>query len=469
MESAWNLDGKKSPVMNIPRFGTDGVRGVANAELTPEVVTALGRAAARVLGAHAVGTARVTFLVGADTRQSGPLMLAALSAGLMAEGCDVIDLGVLPTPAVALASAQRGLPAAMISASHNPFQDNGIKFFQVGGRKLDDAIESQIDAIYIGLLDGSGGSRSASVGAAVGTLVTDDGAAAAAFAEAMRASLQGRRLDGLKVVLDTANGALSAMAGPIVSSLGASVVVLHDSPNGVNINEGCGSTHLQSLQAAVVQHGAHLGLGFDGDADRCLAVDAHGVIVDGDQIMAMLAVDLHSSGRLVDDTVVVTVMTNLGFKLAMAERGVNVVETKVGDRYVLEALEAGSFTLGGEQSGHVIFTDVASTGDGLLTGLLVMDLMSRSGRSLADLGSIMERLPQVLRNVKGVDRSKLDGAAGLWSEVAAVETELAGRGRVLIRPSGTEALVRVMVEAPTAELAESATARLCAVVERELA
>jgi phosphoglucosamine mutase len=455
--------------MNIPRFGTDGVRGVANAELSPEVVTALGRAAARVLGVHAAGTARVTFLVGADTRQSGPLMLAALSAGLMAEGCDVIDLGVLPTPAVALASAQRGLPAAMISASHNPFQDNGIKFFQVGGRKLDDAIESQIDAIYIGLLDGSGGSRSASVGGAVGTLVTDDGVAASAFAEAMRASLQGRRLDGINVVVDTANGALSSMAGPIVSSLGASVTVLHNSPNGININEGCGSTHLQSLQAAVVQHGAHLGLGFDGDADRCLAVDADGVIVDGDQIMAMLAVDLHSSGRLVDDTVVVTVMTNLGFKLAMAERGVNVVETKVGDRYVLEALEAGSFTLGGEQSGHVIFTEVASTGDGLLTGLLVMDLMSRTGRTLADLGSMMERLPQVLRNVKGVDRSKLDGATALWAEVAAVESELAGRGRVLIRPSGTEALVRVMVEAPTAELAESATARLCAVVERELA
>jgi phosphoglucosamine mutase len=456
-------------MLNIPRFGTDGVRGVANTELTPEVVMALGRAAARVLGAHAGGTARVTFLVGADTRQSGPLMLAALSAGLMAEGCDVIDLGVLPTPAVALASAQRGFPAAMISASHNPFQDNGIKFFQVGGRKLDDATEHQIDAIYTGLLSSPVSEETAATGEGVGTMVTDEGAAVEAFGAAMRGSLGGRRLDGIKVVLDTANGALSAMAGIIVSSLGASVVVLHDSPNGVNINAGCGSTHLQSLQAAVVSNGAHLGLGFDGDADRCLAVDAAGEIVDGDQIMAMLADDLRASGRLVDDTVVVTVMTNLGFKLAMAERGVNVVETKVGDRYVLEALEAGKYTLGGEQSGHVIFTDVASTGDGLLTGLLVMDLMARSGRTLADLAAIMQRLPQVLRNIKGVDRSKLDGAAALWSEVAAVETELAGRGRVLIRPSGTEALVRVMVEAPTAELAESATARLCAVVERELA
>ncbi len=459
----------------IPRFGTDGVRGIANTELTPEVVTALGRAGARVLGAKIgakVGgsNGRVTFLVGADTRQSGPLMLSALSAGLMAEGVDVVDLGVLPTPAVALASAQRGLPAAMISASHNPFQDNGIKFFQAGGRKLDDATEAEIETIYSAFVRGEVPSNpSPKDGASVGTFVSDDGGAVTAFADALRASIQGRDLNGIKVVLDTANGALSSVARPIVASLGAEVIVLHDSPNGININDGCGSTHLQSLQAAVVTHDAHLGLGFDGDADRCLAVDANGVIVDGDQIMAMLAVDLHESGRLADNTVVVTVMTNLGFKLAMADKNVNVVETKVGDRYVLEALEAGNYTLGGEQSGHVIFTDVASTGDGLLTGLLVMDLMRRSGRTLADLGSVMQRLPQVLRNVKGVDRSKLDGAEGLWTEVAAVEAELAGRGRVLIRPSGTEALVRVMVEAPTAELAEAATARLCSVVERELA
>jgi phosphoglucosamine mutase len=457
--------------VEIPRFGTDGVRGVANTELTPEVVTALGRAAARVLAT----SGHSTFLVGSDTRQSGQLMFAALAAGLMAEGVTVVDLGVLPTPAVALASAQRRVPAAMISASHNPFQDNGIKFFQVGGRKLDDATEHEIDEIYTGLLSGTDlpALRSAGVvdGGAVGCVLLDHGLAVSAFATAMTAAFGGRRLEGLRVVLDTAHGALSAMAGPIVASLGAEVVVIHDAPNGMNINAGCGSTHLETLQAAVTAHSADLGLGFDGDADRCLAVDAGGEIIDGDQILAMLANDLRLAGRLVDDTVVVTVMSNLGFKIAMAEHGVNVVETKVGDRYVLEALEAGSFTLGGEQSGHVIFTDVASTGDGLLTGLLVMDLMHRTGRTLADLASIMRRLPQVLRNIRGVDRNGLDtpSAADLWAEVALVETELAGRGRVLIRPSGTEPMIRVMVEAETPELAEAATQRLCAIVERDLA
>ncbi len=451
---------------DIPRFGTDGVRGVANSELTPEVVMALGRAAARVLGRHDANEGPVTFLIGCDTRQSGPLMFAALAAGIMAEGANVVDLGVLPTPAVALASAQRRVPAAMISASHNPFQDNGIKFFQVGGRKLDDATEREIDAIYTGLLTGMD-TGVAVAGSGVGSQIADGAMATDAFATAMNDALSGRNLAGLKVVLDTANGALSTLAGPIVSSLGAEVVVLHNEPTGTNINEDCGSTHLQNLAAAVLEHGANLGLGFDGDADRCLAVDADGVIIDGDQIMAMLADDLRSTGRLVDDTVVVTVMTNLGFKLAMAERGVNVVETQVGDRYVLEALESGKFTLGGEQSGHVIFTDVSSTGDGLLTGLMVMDLMVRTGRSLADLASIMVRLPQILHNVRGVDRSKLEGASALWAEAAVVESELAGLGRVLIRPSGTEPMVRVMVEAPTTEMAQSATQRLVAIVERD--
>jgi phosphoglucosamine mutase len=448
----------------IPRFGTDGVRGVANTELTPEVVMALGRAAARVLAGG-------TFLVGRDTRRSGTQLLGALSAGLTAEGANVIDLGVLPTPAVALASADRLLPAAMISASHNPFQDNGVKFFSAGGRKLDDDIERQIDEIYgqiLGLTGAATVGKSTVVGKSVGWVHDEGSAAVESYESHVISAIDGRRLDGISVVVDTANGALSAIAGDVLSRLGATVTVLHNQPDGTNINEACGSTHLQSLQAEVVRVGADLGLGFDGDADRCLAVDASGAFIDGDQIMAMLALDLRERGHLKDDTVVVTVMTNLGFKLAMNEHGLRIEETKVGDRYVLEALERGQYSLGGEQSGHVIMTEFATTGDGLLTGVMVMDLMARSGRSLASLGAVMDRLPQVLRNVRGVNRSKLDGATALWDEVRHAETEMAGRGRVLIRPSGTEPLVRVMVEAPTAELAESVTARLCAVVEREL-
>jgi phosphoglucosamine mutase len=452
------------PRFGIPRFGTDGVRGRATVELTPEVVLALGRAAARVLPGG-------TFLVGRDPRRSGPQLLGALIAGLTAEGANVIDLGVLPTPAVALASADRALPAAMISASHNPFDDNGIKFFSAGGRKLDDAIEHQIDAIYGELLGLTGavtvGTSNVS-GGSVGW-VRDEGAlAVAAYCQHVAGAIEGRRLDGMSVVLDTANGALSAIAGDVLTQFGATVTVLHNQPDGININENCGSTHLQSLQAEVVRVGAMLGLGFDGDADRCLAVDAQGELIDGDQIMAMLALDLRDRGQLVDDTVVVTVMTNLGFKLAMQEQGLTIEETKVGDRYVLEALERGSYSLGGEQSGHVIMTTFATTGDGLLTGVMVMDLMARSGRSLASLAGVMDRLPQVLRNVRGVNRAKLDSATALWDEVRKAETEMAGRGRVLIRPSGTEPLVRVMVEAPTAELAESVTAHLCTVVQREL-
>lgn len=447
----------------VPRFGTDGVRGVANAQLSPEVVLALGRAAARVLG----GT---RFLVGRDTRRSGPLLFAALSAGLTAEGADVVDLGVLPTPGLAYESATLGLPGAMISASHNPYADNGVKFFSNEGRKLSDAVESSIEAEYRRLLGLTAAEHSglAPTGASVGT-ITDGEQARRNYAEAMIASLEGRTLDGLTVVLDCAHGAASEVAPEVVRALGAHVVVLHNQPDGLNINDHCGSTYPQLLQAAVTAHGAHLGLAFDGDADRCLAVDADGQMVDGDQIMAMCAVDLRQRGALAHNTVVVTVMTNLGFKLAMADAGIAVVQTNVGDRYVLEALEQGGFSLGGEQSGHIIFTARATTGDGLLSGLAVMDLLCRSGRTLADLASVMSRLPQVLRNVGGVKRSRLDGARRLWREVELVEAELAGRGRVLLRPSGTEDLVRVMVEAPTAEVAEAATDRLCRMVAVELA
>ena len=439
------------------------MRGLANAELTPELALALGRAASRVLGAEA-SHARVA--IGSDTRRSGPLLFGALSSGIAAEGLDVVDLGVVPTPAVALRAQRDNIVGAMISASHNPFEDNGIKFFAPGGRKLPDSVEAlielELDALIGGRADPLG-----RVGADVGR-VTADPSFLDSYVTHVVEALDGRRLGGLRVVLDTANGATAVAAPQVFRALGAHVIVLNDAPDGTNINADCGSTHPEALRAAVIAHGAQLGFAFDGDADRMLAVDASGALVDGDQILAMLAVDRRERGRLAEDTVVVTVMTNLGFRLAMADHGVTVVDTAVGDRYVLEAMLAGGFVLGGEQSGHVINADIATTGDGTLSAALVADLVVRSGRTLAEHASVMERLPQVLRNVKGVDRSALAGAEELWAEVRAVEAELSGRGRVLLRPSGTEALVRVMVEAPTADAAASAAARLCATVERVL-
>ena len=458
------------------RFGTDGVRGVANTQLTAELTLALGRAAARVLavqsGTDPSAPSRPMLFVGRDTRRSGALLAAALTAGLTAEGIDVVDLGVLPTPGVAYASARAGVPAAMISASHNPFEDNGIKFFSAGGRKLDDDIEARIEAELDRLLgltaDAAGSDHVVPAGALVGE-VRHSGMEVAAYEDALVAALDGRRLDGLRIVLDCANGAAADVAPAVFRRLGASVVVLHASPDGININHGCGSTHPDSLQAAVVAEAADMGFAFDGDADRMLAVDHTGSLVDGDQLIAMLALDMRDHGRLAHDTVVVTVMTNLGFKIAMRRVGIDVVETRVGDRYVLEAIEEGGHSLGGEQSGHLIFRDHATTGDGTLSGLLVADLVRRSGRPLDAHGAVMSRLPQILRNVRGVDRSRLERADALWAAVAAEEAMLGETGRVLLRPSGTEALVRVMVEAPTQELADSVCVRLCLAVERELA
>jgi phosphoglucosamine mutase len=432
------------------RFGTDGVRGVANAELTPELVLRLGRAAARVLDGS-------TFLVGRDTRVSGPLLHAALTAGLAAEGASVVDLGVLPTPGVAWLSAADGVPAAMISASHNAFADNGIKFFAAGGRKLPDDVEERLEAELDRPV------TSVPTGADVGR-VSLAGDAVARYCDALVGSLEGRRLDGLHVVVDCAHGAASDVAPAVLRRLGAEVEVIHAQPDGVNINAGCGSTHPESLQRSVVALGADAGLAFDGDADRVLAVDASGALVDGDQLIAICALDLRSRGRLKGDTVVVTVMTNLGFHLAMAEHGVRVEQTQVGDRYVLEALGRGGWSLGGEQSGHVIFSELATTGDGVLTGLQVLDVLRRSGRPLADLASVMTRLPQVLENVRVRDRGALESSAAVDAEIAAVEAELGDHGRVLIRPSGTEPLVRVMVEAPAADQAQAAADRLVAAV-----
>jgi phosphoglucosamine mutase len=449
------------------RFGTDGVRGVAGSELTPELVVGLGRAAARVL-ATPVGAARPALVIGRDTRWSGPWLQAALAAGLAAEGVDVIDLGVLPTPGVAAVAAARGVPAAVISASHNPYPDNGIKLFGAGGRKLSVAAEQQVEAELAALVGGRPASAPV-VGDRLGRLEVDLDARAWYCAQVVDA-LEGRRLDGTRVVVDCANGAAVSTAREILAAAGAAVVdALGVTPDGRNINAASGSTDPSALAESVVGHGADAGLAFDGDADRMIAVDGSGSIVDGDRLLGLFASDLRRRGRLAGDTVVVTVMTNLGFHLAMAEAGVAVHQTPVGDRNVLEALEGHGWSLGGEQSGHLIFRDLATTGDGVLSGLLLLDLMVRAGRPLADLAAaVMDRLPQVLRNVAVADRDALRGAAPVWAEVRAVEAELGDHGRVLLRQSGTEPLVRVMVEAPTESAALAAADRLVTVVTATL-
>ena len=448
------------------RFGTDGVRGVAGTELTPELVLALGRAAARVLCPVSATSRRI--VVARDSRRSGPLLEAAFAAGAAAEGVDVERLGVLPTPGLARVAAAEGVAAAMVSASHNPFADNGIKLFGPGGHKLEAAVEAALEAVLDEVLGTAAGGVGGLAGDRLGTIV-DREAAAAAYVDALVASFPPRALDGLVVVVDCANGAASAVAPAALSRLGAWVEVLADAPDGVNINAGCGSTHPEGLQAAVVAAGADVGLALDGDADRVLAVDATGALVDGDQLIALFADDLRSRGSLRKEAVAVTVMSNLGLRLALADRGIRVVETAVGDKHVLEALQAEDLALGGEQSGHIIFSDVAMTGDGTYTGLALVDLLARAGEPLHELaGRAMARLPQVLRNVTVADRDGLAAASDIWAAVAEVEAELGDRGRVLLRPSGTEPLVRVMVEAPTEAQAADAVDRLVAAVERSL-
>ena len=454
--------------MARPGFGTDGVRGVANVDLTPELAVALGRAAARVLRPPAV-------VVGRDTRRSGPMLQAALSAGMAAEAADVVDVGVLPTAGVAYCAERRGLPGAVVSASHNPFSDNGIKLFDATGVKLSPELEAAVEAELGRVLatgrrtSGDGPPPAGSpAGGDVGWLSSDPGAADG-YRRHLADALAGRRLDGLSVVVDCANGAASAVAPRVLADLGASVEAVFAEPDGTNINAGCGSTHPARLAEAVVAARADLGLAFDGDADRLVAVDHRGEVVDGDVLLAVFAVDLAARGALRGGGVVVTVMTNLGFRIAMAERGIAVVETPVGDRHVLAALDDEGFELGGEQSGHVVFRSRSTTGDGILTGLLLADTVVRSGRTLAELGAgLVERVPQVLVNVGVPDPGRLRGAAAVWDVVAEIEAELGSKGRVLLRSSGTEPLVRVMVEAPSAELAADAAARLRTVVEGAL-
>jgi phosphoglucosamine mutase len=432
------------------RFGTDGVRGVANVDLTPELALALGRAAARVLGRDR------TFVLARDTRRSGPMLEAVLAAGLAAEGAGVELAGILPTPGLAYLAQARNWPAAMISASHNPFFDNGIKFFAPGGRKLPDATEERIEAELDALVQGAAGAE----GRAEVGLVRRMDKPLEDYVAHLVASLEGRRLDGIRVAVDCGHGAAVEAAPEALARLGAKVELHNAEPDGININAGCGSTHPEGLQEAVLATGAQAGLAFDGDADRLIAVDERGRLVDGDHLLAIAALDLRARARLTGNTVVATVMANLGFRQAMAREGVEVIETQVGDRYVLEAMEEHGLTLGGEQSGHVIFADLANTGDGILSGLVLLDVVARTGRPLSELAGVVTKLPQVLRNVRVADRAGLPEAGGFWAEVRSVEAELGDAGRVLVRPSGTEPVVRIMVEAPTLDTAEGVVERL---------
>jgi phosphoglucosamine mutase len=447
-------------------FGTDGVRGVANADLTAELALGLSVAAAHVLAeAGTFEGHRPVAVVGRDPRASGEFLEAAIVAGLASAGVDVLRVGVLPTPAVAYLTGALGADlGVMLSASHNAMPDNGVKFLARGGHKLDDELEERIEAVYDEHRTGAPWDRP--TGSGVGR-VRDY---AEGFEEyvAHLGSVLPNRLDGLKIVLDEAHGAAAHVSPEAFTRAGATVVTIGADPDGLNINDGCGSTHLGLLKAAVLEHGADLGIAHDGDADRCLAVDAAGEEVDGDQILAVLALAMREAGKLRENTVVGTVMSNLGFKLAMEREGIELVQTAVGDRYVLEEMKAKGYALGGEQSGHVIILDHATTGDGTLTGLLLAARVAATGKPLSELAAVMTRLPQVLVNVRDVDKTRVSTSTELASAVAEAEAELGTTGRVLLRSSGTEPLVRVMVEAADIDHARSVAARLADVVKSAL-
>ena len=440
-------------------FGTDGVRGLANKTLTAPLAMKLGAAAATVLTSGAnPGKRRPTAIIGRDPRVSGEMLAAAMAAGMASKGVDVLRVGVLPTPAVAYLTDDYGADmGVMISASHNPMPDNGIKFFAAGGTKLDDTVEKEIEHALLHLEEGG------PTGTGIGRVIEEanDGLDRYLFHLAKAVP---SKIDGIRVVVDCANGAASEAAPLAYAAAGADVVAIHNSPNSYNINDGCGSTHIDVLQKAVLEHGADLGLAHDGDADRCLAVDSEGNVIDGDQIMAVLAVAMKEQGLLHHNTLVATVMSNLGLKLAMQDNGIDLRTTKVGDRYVLADLNAGGYSLGGEQSGHLVIPDFATTGDGTLTGLYLMARMASTGKSLAELASVMTVLPQTLINVPVSDKAAIADAAEVKDAIAAAEEQLGDTGRVLLRPSGTEELFRVMVEAPDAETARRIAGELAAVV-----
>jgi phosphoglucosamine mutase len=442
-------------------FGTDGVRGLANGVITAELAVDLGAAAARVLVDHGgFSGQRPVAVVGRDTRISGQFLEHAVVAGLASAGVDVIRLRVLPTPGVAYLTDALGADVGVvISASHNPMPDNGIKFLARGGVKLDDALEREIEALL-------GEPWDRPTGGEVGR-VTPYARSLEEYSDHLVDTLD-HSLTELRVVLDCANGAASVVGPHTLRSAGVDVIALNDDPDGLNINDRCGSTHLEGLREAVLARGADLGFAFDGDADRCLAIDHTGATVDGDQLMALLALDLHERDHLAHDTIVATVMSNLGLHQAMRRAGITVEQTAVGDRYVLEAMRAGGYSLGGEQSGHIIMREYATTGDGILTALHVLQRMTTTAASLRELASVVQRLPQVLVNVPDVDRTRTDDAE-LAEAVAREQEKLGDTGRVLLRPSGTEPLVRVMVEAATSEEATEVAERLADVVRRRLA
>lgn len=443
------------------RFGTDGVRGDADHDLPGPFIVALARATARVLRPERV-------LIGRDTRASGPRLAAELAQGLQAEGVTPVQLGVLPTPAIAFVAARNGDPAAIVSASHNRWSDNGVKVIGADGRKLPDGAEDEIERTLEELVAGGSGEGGATEVPAPGALEFGaDAAAADAYVAHLLSTLADRTLAGLDIVLDCANGAGFDLGPRALQAAGARVHVLHAEPDGRNINDACGSTHPEGLQAAVVRTGAHLGLALDGDGDRMLAVDERGELVDGDQIMTMCAIDMRARGQLRNGAIAVTVMSNLGLRRALRSAGIDVVETPVGDRHVVAAMQEHDLVLGGEQSGHIVFAEHATTGDGLLTGLRVADLVARSGKPLSTLASGMHRVPQVLVNVRVQKRVDVGGSAALGAAVREVERELGETGRVLVRGSGTEPLVRIMIEADEQAAADGAAARLRTVVISE--
>jgi len=442
-------------------FGTDGVRGVANRDLTVSLTLNLAQAAAKVLGETARNEGRRPIaIIGRDPRISGEYLASAVAAGLASSGVDVFDAGVVPTPATAFLTADFSADfGVMISASHNSAPDNGIKFFAAGGHKLADDIEDQIEAAMQSEL-------LAPIGGAVGRVQR--------FADAedrYLVHLLGaipNSLEGLKVVIDCAHGAASAISPQAFADAGAKVIVIGNDPDGLNINSGYGSTHMSALQSAVLENDADMGFAHDGDADRCLAVDHTGAIVDGDQLMAILALSAKANGTLARNTLVATVMSNLGLRIAMRDAGITMLETKVGDRYVLEQIREGGYTLGGEQSGHIIFSRYATTGDGILTALMIAAESKATGKKLSELAAQMKIYPQVLINVRGVDLSRVDSDTGLQEVVREAEAELGSTGRVLLRASGTEPLIRVMVEAADEGTAHSWADRIARVVENNL-
>lgn len=442
-------------------FGTDGVRGVANRDLTVSLALSLAQAAASVLGEKARADGRRPIaVIGRDPRISGEYLAAAVAAGLASSGVDVFDAGVVPTPATAFLTADIQADfGVMISASHNPAPDNGIKFFAFGGHKLADEVEDQIEAEL-------SNPPLTPIGGGVGRVQRFADAEDRYIVHLLGAI--SNSLQGLKIVIDCAHGAASAISPQVFADSGAEVVVIGNDPDGLNINSGFGSTSMSALQAAVLEHGADMGFAHDGDADRALAVDATGAIVDGDQLMAILALSLKAKGELARNTLVATVMSNLGLRIAMKDAGIEMIETKVGDRYVLEQIREGGFTLGGEQSGHIIFSRFATTGDGILTGLMIASEVKRTGKSLKELADQMTTYPQVLINIKGVDKSRVDSDQGLQEIVREAEAELGDTGRVLLRASGTENLVRVMVEAADEGTAHSWADRISRVVEINL-